>query len=92
MRIWLERCKVWTIVDGTEPAPVQATPAPTLQALSTAAAPQLAPNQALIDWQERDLQAQLEIIMHLSDKQVPSIQLFNTSKEIWDHLKHSKEI
>ena len=48
-------------------------------------------NPELKEWRRKDLDARMEIIMHLSDDQVDFIKDLETSKEIWDTLKERHE-
>jgi hypothetical protein len=45
----------------------------------------------LKDWKKKDLEARIEIIMHLSDEQVDLVKDLESSKEIWDTLKDRHE-
>ena len=45
----------------------------------------------LIEWKKKDLEARIEIIMHLSDEQVDLVKDLKSSKEIWDTLKERHE-
>ena len=51
--------------------------------------PKSAPD--LQEWRRKDLDARMEIIMHLSDDQVDFIKDLKSSKEIWDTLKERHE-
>ena len=41
----------------------------------------------LSDWKSRDLDARMEIIMHLSDRQVDHVRSLGSARAMWDHLK-----
>ena len=45
----------------------------------------------LKEWKKKDLEARIEIIMHLSDEQVDLVKDLGSSKEIWDTLKERHE-
>ena len=39
------------------------------------------------DWKSKDLDARMEIIMHLSDRQVDHVQSLGSARAMWDHLQ-----
>ena len=51
----------------------------------------LAEEPELKEWKKKDLEARIEIIMHLSDEQVDLVKDLESSKEIWDTLKDRHE-
>ena len=38
-------------------------------------------------WKSKDLDARMEIIMHLSDEQVDYVQNLQTTNEMWEYLR-----
>ena len=38
-------------------------------------------------WKSRDLDARMDIIMHLSDEQVDYVRNLQTTKEMWEYLQ-----
>ena len=45
----------------------------------------------LKEWKQKDLEARIEFIMHLSDEQVDFVKDLKSSKEKWDTLKERHE-
>ena len=49
--------------------------------------PQPTTIRELIKWKNKDLDAHMELVMHLTDEQIDLVKELETSKEIWDALK-----
>ena len=45
----------------------------------------------LDEWKNKDLDARMELVMHLTDEQIDLVKDLETSKEIWDALKERHE-
>ena len=43
--------------------------------------------EKLEEWKNKDLDACMELVMHLTDEQIDLVKELETSKEIWDALK-----
>ena len=53
--------------------------------------PQPKTTPELEEWENKDLDARMELVMHLTDKQIDLVKDLETSKEIWDALKERHE-
>ena len=47
--------------------------------------------EKLEEWKNKDLDACMELVMHLTDEQIDLVKELETSKEIWDALKERHE-
>ena len=53
--------------------------------------PQPKTTPELEEWKRKDLDAHMELVMHLTDEQIDLVKDLETSKEIWDALKERHE-
>ena len=53
--------------------------------------PKLTTISESIEWKNKDLDARMELVMHLIDEQIDLVKDLETSKEIWDALKECHE-
>ena len=72
MEIILQQYNLLTIVDGTDVCP-------------DVTVPTNAPNVQI--WKQRDLNARLELLLHMDDTLKQSVRTLTTSKQIWDRLE-----
>mgnify|MGYP002775436766 FL=1 len=72
MEIILEQYNLLNIVDGTDVCPAIHDPTKALDVQT---------------WKRRDLNARLELLLHMEDTLKQSVRTLTTSKQIWDRLE-----
>lgn len=79
MELYLKQCQLWDVVSGAERPQQPKDKAPT------------AKHDAFKAWQAKDINAQMELILHCQDRQVQMVRTLTTAQAIWKHFANSYE-